>query len=156
MHASQLSEVYWENKESLMKNNLHLIDIRKGLLKRRAELYENAINLKGVTSDRCVGFIDCTKNKSSRPGGPNRNQRSLYSGHKKFHCLTYQTLSTLDGLIVALWGPKVGRRHDLMLMRRSAWEGFLEEILNINDDQYYDYCDSAYILRPYMMVPFVM
>ena len=48
-----------------------------------------------------------------RAGGSMTNQRPCYSGHKRFHALSYQTLTTTDGLTFAVYETIVGRHHDL-------------------------------------------
>lgn len=111
-------------------------------------MYATAVKKKGAPLNECIGFIDCTKIQMCRPGGRGANQRSVHSGHKKMHCISYQTITTPDGLVFALWGPEVGRRHDLTLLRKSGWEVIFSENLILNYIQYYIYCDSAYNLRP--------
>lgn len=154
MFSSQLCEVFWEVLRMLLRTRSHLLSIRPGLLRNRARTYAAAIHSLGAPLDRCVGFIDCTKVKMCRPSGPNIDQRCCYSGHKRFHCLNYQTLSTPDGLIFALWGPEVGRRHDLTLMRKSGWDPILSEVLVIDGIQFYIFGDAAYRLSPHIQVPF--
>ena len=78
-------------------------------------------------------------------------QPSCYSGLKRMHCLIYQTVTTTDGLF-SLYGPEVGRRHDLTLLRESGLEERLQGCLNIGGRQYYIYGDSAYMMRPCMQV----
>ncbi|DAZ99950.1 TPA: hypothetical protein N0F65_008757 [Lagenidium giganteum] len=43
-----------------------------------------------------------------------------YSGHKREHCLGFQSITTPDGLTIHFWGPTEGRRHDITLLRLSA------------------------------------
>eukprot|EP00171_Calliarthron_tuberculosum_P021420 IDg21420t1 len=62
--------------------------------------------------DRCVGFIDGTKIKIARPSGANSMQRSLYSGHKRVHGLTYQTVTAPYRLIFHLFRPVERRKSD--------------------------------------------
>ena len=90
MRSSALSEVFWEVLERFVQLRGHLITtFREGFLRNRAATYADAIKNAGAPLDSCVGFIDCTKIRMARPGGPNRNQRSCYFGHKRFHCLVY-------------------------------------------------------------------
>lgn len=154
MSTPVLSEIFWETTEQFFRSNAHLLDLRCSFLRSRMKLYARAVKMKGAPLHECVAFIDCTKIRMARPGGRGSNQRSVYSGHKKMHCLSYQTITTPDGLIFALWGPEVGRRHDLTLLRKSGWEIKFIESLFLDAVQYYVYCDSAYNLRPYMQVPF--
>lgn len=119
--SSQLSETFWEHVELL---NERAGDKRynANLLINRAFLYANSIYNEGVHLDSCVGFINCTKIRMQRPSGSWRYQQSFYSGHKRFHCLTYQTMTTPDELISGLYGPIVGQRHDLTVLRNSWWK----------------------------------
>ena len=57
-------------------------------------------------------------------------QIACYSGHKRMSCLIYQTVTTPDGLIFSFYGPEVGRRHDLTLLRNSGLNNDLESCLN--------------------------
>ena len=152
---SHLSEIFWEIVETLVENKGYLItELCEQMLQERAELYAKAIRESGAPLDSCVGFIDCTKINISRPGGSGANQRSCYSGHKRFHCLIYQTITTPDGLIFSLYGPQVGRRHDLTLLRESGIEQKLESCLLLSDRQFYIYGDAAYVLRPWLQTAF--
>ena len=119
MLASALSEIFWETVESFLSHVGHLLDFRQTFLTRRAERYASTIYAKGAALDNCVGFIDCTRTQMCRPVGANAMQRSVYSGHKRFHCLIYQTITTPDGLIFSMYSPEVGRRHDMTLYRQS-------------------------------------
>lgn len=90
----------------------------------------------------------------ARPGGPGSNQRACYSGHKRMHCLIYQTIRTPDGLIFSLYGPEVGQRHDLSLLRNSGVADSLASCLLIEKRQFYIYGDPAYMLRPWLQTAF--
>ena len=155
MRSSALSEVFWEVLESFYEKQGHLVlDLQEGLLARRAEMYAESIHKAGAPLDSCVGFIDCTKIQMSRPGGHSSLQRSCYSGHKRFHCLMYQTETTPDGLIFHLYGLEVGGRHDLTLLRESKLQDRLQICLKINGRQFYIYSDAAYMIRPWLQVSY--
>lgn len=66
----------------------------------------------------CVGFIDGTKIRIARPS-EYMHQRYVYSGHKRIHCLSYETITTPDGLIFHLYGSIEGRHPDAYLYRCS-------------------------------------
>lgn len=117
-------------------------------------MYAKAIHEKGAPLTNCVGFIDCTKIQMSRPGGIGANQRTCYSGHKRFHCLIYQTVTTPDGLMFNLYGPEVGRRHDMTLFRESGLNDVLRDGLMIGGNQYCLYGDAAYVVRPWLQTAF--
>lgn len=155
MRLSVLSEVFWEAVTHFVDNWGHVLtSFRADLMTERVESYASSIREHGGILPNCVGFIDCTKIEMSRPGGPGVNQRACYSGHKRFHCLIYQTITTPDGLIFHMHGPEMGRRHDLTLYRQSGMDNVLEQSLHVEGQQYYIYGDPAYILRPWLQVAF--
>lgn len=150
-----LSEIFWEALEEFVhKRSTLLQTFRSSLMVERAQLYAESICCRGSPLDKCVGFIDCTKIQMQRPGGANTNQRAVYSGHKRFHCLVYQTITTPDGLIFHMHGPQVGRRHDITLYRQSGLDDILENSLLIDGQQFYIYGDQAYMIRPWLQVAF--
>ena len=120
MTSWAMSEVFWEVVETFQSNCAKLItQFRSDLRVIRAALYAQAVRDLDAPLDNCVGFMDCTKIQMCRPGGTGAFQRSVYSGHKRFHCLICQSITTPDGLMMHLFGPEVGRRHDLTLYRNS-------------------------------------
>ena len=150
-----LSEIFWETVEAFIKNYGHLVtDFKSEFMRERAPMYAERVRAKGAPLERCVGFMDCTKIRMERPGGINSLQRACYSGHKRMPCLVYQTVTTPDGLIFSLYGPVVGRRHDLTVLRESGLNEELQNCLNINGDQFYIFGDKAYVLRPWLQVGF--
>lgn len=92
------------------------------LTPHRLATFAQAIHLKGAPLHNCWGFIDGTLRAIARPI---RNQRIVFNGWKRFHALKYQIVSTPDGIIVHVFGPIEGRRHDLTLFRVSDLEALL-------------------------------
>ena len=78
--------------------------------------FAKAVHDKGGALDNCWGFIDGTIRPISRP---KENQRVVYNGHKRVHCLKYQAIATPNGLIANLYGPVEGSRHDAFLFSDS-------------------------------------
>lgn len=153
-HRSQLSEIFWEALEGMIDKRRRLVmDWREELMQERAELYAS-YTARVSALQNCVGYLDCTKVKVSRPGGSNANQRALYSGHKRTWCLKFQTVSTPDGLIFHLYGPEDGRRHDTTLYAKSNLDLLLQNGLSVGATQFCLYADQAYILRPWLQVGF--
>ena len=72
------------------------------------ELYAEAIYRKGSALSNVWGFIDGTTRACARP---RRDQRLIYYGHKRYHCLKYQSITTPNGITANLFGPMEGRRH---------------------------------------------
>lgn len=117
MHSSRLSEVFWEVIDSFVNEHGHLLNLRSYYIKSRVDAYAIFMRNSGTPLSKLIRLIDCTKNRMSRPGGPNANQSVVYSGHTRIHYLIYQTITTPDVVVLALCGPKVELIHDLTLLR---------------------------------------
>eukprot|EP00117_Sycon_ciliatum_P004384 scpid106519/ scgid8784/ len=121
-----LAEMFCKGKSSItvivncMLSSLH--NRRSGLL---SNLVENVGSGKWLSRDRlleagaavhekrpipsCWGFIDST----GRPiAPPICDQRTWYSGHKRMHLQRFQGVTTPFGIVVHLFGPVEGSRHD--------------------------------------------
>jgi hypothetical protein len=61
--------------------------------------------------------MDGTLEEISRPI---QNQRLVYNGWKRMHCLKYHVIITPDGMIIHVFGPIEGRRHDETCFKRSG------------------------------------
>ncbi|ETV77419.1 hypothetical protein H257_08838 [Aphanomyces astaci] len=95
-----------------------------------AQTYAGAIESKsGLRGLRtCVAFIDGTKQYISRPSAEGQEhenlQRSVYNGHLRRHCLNWQGITVPDGIIISMYVPVVGRRHDSTMFSMSRiWRG---------------------------------
>jgi hypothetical protein len=93
---------------------------RSFLTFERLMTYAEAIHAKGGLYQRVVGFIDGTVYQICRPSGDPEWQRSLYSGHKKYHGFKWQGINTPDGLIQFLHGPFCGPQHDTTILTESG------------------------------------
>ena len=104
--------------------------------------------------DRIWGFIDGTARPIARP---TRGQRLWYSGHKRRHMQKFQAIVVLYGLIVHLYGPVEGQRHDSSILRMS---GLMEQLEQIPldganpGDVFVLYGDSGYPLKFRLHTPF--
>lgn len=97
----------------------------------------------------CFGFIDGTARPIARP---QTDQRLFYSGHKRQHCLKFQSVVCPNGLIVHMFGPLEGCRHDSRMLSLS---GLVNQIRNSR--RLRDYClfgDHAYPLRAEIICPY--
>lgn len=113
--------------------------------------YCQAITARGAPIHRCWGFIDGTVRQTCRPG---RNQKLVYSGHKRFHGLKFQSVVTPNGLIANLYGPMPGRRHDSALLTASGLMDHMEANFNLPDGTALClYGDPAYPRRPHLERP---
>lgn len=82
--------VFWEALEGFVEVHGHLLhSFHHDLMTESAHIYAESITAQGSPLESCVGFIDCTKIQIHRPGGLNANQRVVYSGHKRSHCIFY-------------------------------------------------------------------
>jgi nuclease HARBI1 len=86
------------------------------IYKPRMPMYAALIEQKIGIVNNVRGFIDGTLCKTCRPTA---HQRIVYSGHKRAHGLKFQSVVTPDGLIVDLFGPIEGSRHDSFMLGQS-------------------------------------
>ena len=138
--------------------NLTFTNKNSAKLKLQGELLHSRANKYAQTSSYavspftdCVGFIDCTRIRMKRPEGGNAIQRSCFSGRRRIHCLIYQTLMAPDGLLFAMHGPLVRRRHDSTLLKQSNWEIILGECMLVDNRQFYIYGDLTYNIKPWLL-----
>ena len=114
--------------------------------------YSTAIYNRGAPLDQVWGFIDGTTRPCSRP---KRDQRQIYNGHKRYHCLKYQSITTPNGMIANLFGPIEGKRHDCAMLRSSGVLNLLQQYSHDpQGNQLSLYGDPAYPLNPYLLCPF--
>nr|CAI5849524.1 unnamed protein product [Callosobruchus analis] len=99
----------------------------------------------------CWAFLDGTIRPISRPSV---DQQLYYSGHKRTHCLKYQSLVTPDGLTISCMEPFEGRRHDAGILRESGLYGQLEDTTVFPDAHFVIYGDQAYGIRELILCPF--
>ncbi|KAF4137475.1 DDE superfamily endonuclease [Phytophthora infestans] len=126
-----------------------LLALECGILSlSRCGAYAAAVVARGSPIDRCIGFIDGTVRGIARPV---RNQRQCYNGHKRKHALKYQGVMAPDGLFIDFYGPVLGRRHDVYLLRVSE---FLQRLVSVHGESYCLYGDPAYPNRPTLQVGF--
>ncbi|CAB1120410.1 unnamed protein product [Ectocarpus sp. CCAP 1310/34] len=112
----------------------------------------NQLQHDAILSKIDMGFVDGTIRAISRP---KRNQRLWYNGWKRKHALKYQAIDTPDGIIRMLWGPILGRRHDVAMVGES---GLLQDLQQWFNDAagtpYYVFGDPAYSLSPWLLAPY--
>ena len=66
------------------------------------EAFANATRRKGAPLANCVGFIDGTARPLARPSS---NQRMFFSGHKRVHCIKFQSVMMPGGITSHPSGP---------------------------------------------------
>ena len=126
------------------------ITLWPGITTQRVIHYSNIITTKFNAIQQIWGAIDGAFRASCRP---THNQKLLFSGHKRMHGQKFQSIVTPDGLIVSLWGPELGKSHDLTLLRESNIMNILQPHVIDNDTIYFLYGDSAYSGQKYIMSP---
>lgn len=100
MCTSKMSEIFCELSESIYDKHKNLLTPFRGrLMSQRASIYAERISSAGAMLPHCIGFIDVTKIQTCRPSGRHVLHQSLYSGHKRVHCLLFCTITTADGLM---------------------------------------------------------
>ena len=108
-NEAELREIFMEFLDFLYSRFQKMI---KGIdwnrVENHLERFAQAIHQKGAPLETVIGFIDGNARKIYRP---TRFQR-CFSGHKRIHALKFQSIVTPDGLILHLFGPVEGRRHD--------------------------------------------
>ena len=140
-------------------NRLKELDVTLVLL--RLEMYQEAIRKKSRGAvNNCFGLIDGTLHRTCRPWGRgkrrygirnmNNIQRAVYSGHKRHHGLKFQSVVVPDGMIVQMFGPVEGRRHDTTLLRASN----LDQSMQLLPPDAYIYGDQAYPVRRWLLSPY--
>ncbi|KAJ3622557.1 hypothetical protein MTP99_003060 [Tenebrio molitor] len=129
----------------IVENHGHLLEnlnAHQWLNRNRYQLYAQSIVNMGGAIQNCWGFIDGTVRPICRPSN---NQDEYYSGHKRLHCVKYQSVLTPDGLIVNLKGAFPGRRHDAGIFRETnLYEELEQNVLFPNGEHYVLYGDQAY------------
>lgn len=153
MSEAFIGEIFNLTIEAIHARWGHLVrDLQVDAILPKIDFFCEAVTAKGSALPRCWGFLDGTVRKICRPW---RRQRLYYNGWKCVHALKYQAVDTPDGIIRQLWGPMVGRRHDVTLLGLSGLMASLQE--SFNDAQgvpYYIFGDPAYSISPWMMAPF--
>jgi hypothetical protein len=93
------------------------------------------------------GFIDGTLRRTCRPS---RFQKLAYSGHKRCHGIKFQAVHAPDGLIVNLYGPIAGSRHDSFMLGKSQLLPKLRTLMPIEAQAFSLYGDPAYPQSAYL------
>ncbi|XP_074033773.1 uncharacterized protein [Leptinotarsa decemlineata] len=128
LSPQSLSQIINHMQNLIANNFMHLLDDLRNLPwlnLQRMHMYADAIHGRGAAISNCWGFIDGTARPICRPS---INQEEYYSGHKRFHCVKYQSVICPDGMITSLKGAYVGRRHDAGIFRESNLYAELQDV----------------------------
>jgi hypothetical protein len=110
-----LSRVVFAMTEKQYSSYRHLLLLSPSMIASELLLScMNAIHTNESPLERCVAFVDRTVRPVSRPS---YNQKHAYDGPKRVHALKFQSISSLNGLIMDLTGPCEGRGHDCGMLR---------------------------------------
>jgi hypothetical protein len=129
-HTAALSELFCHAIE-LFYTKSTLRNWPDSLMSLRAEYYARCFFEKGSPLPNVVCSIDGTAIEVARPKGC--SQRATYNGHKRRNCIKFQAISAPDGLILHLFGPIEGRRHEMTLYRESHIDDELQTSTEISD-----------------------
>ena len=139
---------FWEGMRHLLDAREHLIKgpISQTFIGIKAAGHASVVYEKSHALDNCVGFLDGTVIGIARPKGYEM-QRVAYKGHKRKHALKFQAFNSPDGLVLHVYSPIEGRRHDWTIYTRSGLNEHQPEIFNIYCERYCIYGDSGYNKR---------
>ena len=97
----------------------------------------------------CWEFVDGTVHKVYRPN--ERILTILYNEHKREHDLKFQSVVVPNGLIVNLYGPVKGRRHNSGILAESNLLPLLQQHSHrANGSLLCIYCEPTYPLRAHL------
>lgn len=86
---------------------------------------------------------------------PIRDQRAFYNGHKRKHAIKFQGIVTPDGIVVDLFGPELGTRHDVHLLNESGvLLTLVDNMNNAEGEPYVMYGDPAYGMSTHLNCPY--
>ena len=152
-HPSEISLIFNATLQMVYQNKIHLLENVNNLYWMQVDYlsqYARAVSDKGAALDTCIGFMDGTARPIARL---TENQRVTFSGHKRVHCLKFQSLMLPNGLIGHMFGPMEGRRHDAILLRESNILGQLQQLYTHDGRPFTVYGDPAYPTREHLISP---
>ncbi|CAH3176394.1 unnamed protein product, partial [Porites evermanni] len=118
---------------------------------KRREMAD-AVHEVGAALPNCWGFVDGTVRPVCRPG---EAQRILYNGHKRVHGIKFEQVLAANGIIVRMYGPVEGKKHDAGVLRMSGLYQDLERHSWAPDGTpLCIYGDTAYPLRVHLQTGF--
>ncbi|KIJ31630.1 hypothetical protein M422DRAFT_98767, partial [Sphaerobolus stellatus SS14] len=122
------------------------------LTREKLTNFAKAFKSKGAPLHCVAALIDGTLQKNARPV---RNQRLVYNGWKRMHCLKYHAVVSPDGLVIHVYGLVDGRRHDETVYKESGLSAILDKHFWTPDgNPLFIYGDPAYTVSAHIMSPF--
>jgi hypothetical protein len=123
--------------------------------KENLERFSKTIFEKGAYLPNIIGFIDGKMQQTRRPKDTDTHKLA-YNGWKHIHCITFQAISTPDGITSSLCEPYNGNNNcpetfnsSLMLSRLNY---HFDEVSPEKD--YAVYGDETYSLSKHIILPF--
>jgi len=114
--------------------------------------FGQAVAAKGAPLDVITALIDGTLQKNVCPSN---NQWLFYNGWKQIHCLKYHAVVSPDGIVIHIYGPVDGQRHDETVYKESGLASLVERHFWTSDGQaLFLYSDPAYNIGPHILLPF--
>lgn len=105
------------------------------------------VHAKGAPLTNCIGFIDGTARAICRP---TVEQKEMYSGHKRQHCMKFQCITLPNGIIIHMSMPYSGRRHDAFILKDTL----ILDQLHLYCNPYCIYGDEGYPLKKQLIRPY--
>ena len=130
-------------------NDFHQPLLRPDIL----ESYAEEICRKRSSLNNVWGIIDGTTRTCARP---RLDQRLDYNGHKRFHCLKYQSITTPNEITANLLDPlKVWRRDSFMLAHSGVMVQLEQHSFDSRGNSLCIYGDAEYPLCRYLQTAFL-
>ena len=148
IHRSIISRTLNYLVRHIDDNFSYLLTLRKCICTQNSQSWANSISSAGGSLQTCLGFIDGTTKQICRP---QRHQKKLYNGHKRYHCLKYQAVTMPNGIVMDLSGPFIGIRYDARMVMESNIVERMARCFEMND---VIYGDPAYGMGNHIVCPY--
>lgn len=148
--TSELSLIFHKIVDDIYDRFGHLLD-SLDLSWLDPAFFAQVIHNKAAPLEQCWGFIDGTPRPMARPS---RNQHIMFNGHKRVHCIKFQSVQAPNGLIANMFGPIEGKRHDAFMLGVSGLAEKLRRFQRPNGKPYIICDDPAYGLTRNILAPF--
>ena len=151
-HPSEISLIFNATLQMVYQNKIHLEYVNNVYWMQVDYLYSYAhtVSDKGTALDACIGFMDGSTKPIARL---TENLSVTFSGHKRVHCLRFQSLLLPNGLIGHMSSPLEGRRHDAILLWESDILGQLQQLYRHDRRPFTVYGDPAFPAQKHFISP---
>ena len=151
-HPSEISLIFNATLQMVYQNKIHLEYVNNVYWMQVDYLYSYAhtVSDKGTALDACIGFMDGSTKPIARL---TENLSVTFSGHKRVHCLRFQSLLLPNGLIGHMSSPLEGRRHDAILLWESDILGQLQQLYRHDRRPFTVYGNPAFRAQKHLISP---